>query len=354
MYVPIAAHVRVRVDLRRLAKRAMSTGLILMCVKAAGLARVSVHLERFPKRKRLKGQRQLCLFIVALVTGPLLAQEPEMPVISQWWRGTVYYQYRKQTDDLGQRLAKNTPEQLAEALSFFSYTVNDKDGVDFFMLAAPTSIEALATINRLPHPVVDKIVSTVLLPTVPGIFIPENPISDLEMLIASTRTGTGVPVTINGKAFSFIPGARFTANEYTFFLDVNNDFSFPLKNYRISSDFGPRINPVTGAFRVHEGLDLAAPTGTEVFATRSGTVAEIGSNAVYGNYIIIRHSDGWSSLYGHLSKIEITAQSTVQSGMLIGRVGSTGQSTGPHLHFELRKNGTAQNPGSYLDFKGAK
>jgi murein DD-endopeptidase MepM/ murein hydrolase activator NlpD len=103
--------------------------------------------------------------------------------------------------------------------------------------------------------------------------------------------------------------------------------------------------------RIHHGFDLAAPEGTEVYAAGDGIVTEIGNDPVYGSYLVIKHGETWASLYGHLSKIETTLRTPVRSGNLIGRVGSTGQSTGPHLHFELRRNGEALDPGRYL-FKG--
>jgi murein DD-endopeptidase MepM/ murein hydrolase activator NlpD len=80
-------------------------------------------------------------------------------------------------------------------------------------------------------------------------------------------------------------------------------------------------------------------------------VAEVGEDPIYGNYIILQHDENWVSLYGHLSAVHAVLRSSVRSGTLIGNVGSTGQSTGPHLHFELRQNGKAQDPGKYL-FQG--
>jgi murein DD-endopeptidase MepM/ murein hydrolase activator NlpD len=101
---------------------------------------------------------------------------------------------------------------------------------------------------------------------------------------------------------------------------------------------------------MHQGMDLAAPEGTEVLAVSDGTVTDAGFDPVYGNYIIISHSEKWTSLYGHLQKIEIALRSTVKSGSLIGRVGTTGQSTGPHLHFELRQDGKPLNPAGRLRY----
>jgi murein DD-endopeptidase MepM/ murein hydrolase activator NlpD len=125
-----------------------------------------------------------------------------------------------------------------------------------------------------------------------------------------------------------------------------------LRVYTLTSSFGPRINPVTGNQGFHRGLDFAAPEGADVFAAREGIISEIGEDPVYGKYIVIQHGDTWASLYGHLSSVTAVLRSSVQSGTLIGKVGSTGQSTGPHLHFELRQNGRAQDPGRYLFREG--
>jgi murein DD-endopeptidase MepM/ murein hydrolase activator NlpD len=103
---------------------------------------------------------------------------------------------------------------------------------------------------------------------------------------------------------------------------------------------------------MHGGLDLAAPEGTDVFAAAAGVVTETGNDPVYGRYVIIKHGDVWASLYGHLSVVETALRKEVLSGSLIGKVGSTGQSTGPHLHFELRRNGRVEDPGKYL-FQGS-
>jgi murein DD-endopeptidase MepM/ murein hydrolase activator NlpD len=195
-----------------------------------------------------------------------------------------------------------------------------------------------------------------LLPSVPGIFLPETPETDMEQLLASARDGEGgVVLTFNREgvkvSFRFIPGADFTPTERAFYLTVG--FRFPLRSYRLTSPFGPRISPITGTLRNHSGLDLAAPMGTDVYAARTGIVTEQGNDPVYGNYVVVSHDDNWVSLYGHLSVISTTLRSRVQSGGLIGKVGSTGQSTGPHLHFELKQNGKAQDPGKLLFKNGS-
>ena len=88
--------------------------------------------------------------------------------------------------------------------------------------------------------------------------------------------------------------------------------------------------------------------GTEVYAAEEGAVAECGENAVYGKFVIVRQDAMWTSLYGHLSAVLVKEGEKIEKGKLLGKVGSTGQSTGPHLHFELRQNGKAADPQTLL------
>ena len=246
--------------------------------------------------------------------------------------------------------AASSAGPLAEALTIYEYTVK---GEDLLSLAARCTVPsaAIPTLNRIPHIQELSEEAVLHLPSMPGIFIPENPENDLELLMGSSRgVEDGFIVTVRrggaGERFFFIPGADFTATERSFFL--TGGFRFPLENFRLSSGFGPRINPVTGNLRLHQGLDLAAPLGANVYAARDGIVTEIGEDPVYGKYVIIEHSENWTSLYGHLSSVNTDLRKNVKSGNLIGRVGSTGQSTGPHLHFEIRQHGKAQNPDKLL------
>jgi murein DD-endopeptidase MepM/ murein hydrolase activator NlpD len=112
---------------------------------------------------------------------------------------------------------------------------------------------------------------------------------------------------------------------------------YPLTNPApITSRFGWRTHPLTGNRRFHSGLDIGAPAGSPVVATGAGTVISAGWNGGYGKAIIIQHSDTQQTLYGHLSEISVQAGQTIAQGTVIGLVGSTGNSTGPHLHFESR------------------
>jgi murein DD-endopeptidase MepM/ murein hydrolase activator NlpD len=124
-------------------------------------------------------------------------------------------------------------------------------------------------------------------------------------------------------------------------------FSWPVTG-TITSPFGWRSNPFGGSPDFHPGLDIAAPTGTTVTAAASGTVIMAQWYGGYGNYISIDHGGGYSTGYGHLSAIYVANGQTVTRGQAIGAVGSTGASTGPHLHFEVRINGKAVDPAPRL------
>ncbi len=116
----------------------------------------------------------------------------------------------------------------------------------------------------------------------------------------------------------------------------------------ITSPFGPRPNPFGGGMEFHQGLDIAASTGTPVTAAAAGTVISAGWYGGYGNYVLIDHGGGMATGYGHLSQIFVSAGQQVQRGQAIGAVGSTGASTGPHLHFEVRISGKPVDPAAYL------
>lgn len=124
---------------------------------------------------------------------------------------------------------------------------------------------------------------------------------------------------------------------------------YPLP-YRVpvTSAYGYRVHPVTGAWSFHTGVDLGAGEGTPIYATRSGTVTTATYSDVYGNYVTINHGDGYSSLYGHMTHYVVSAGEYVSQGEVIGYVGSTGWSTGAHLHFTIYYNGSTVNPMDYI------
>lgn len=122
----------------------------------------------------------------------------------------------------------------------------------------------------------------------------------------------------------------------------------PVDGVRLSSDYGVRTHPVLGGRRAHKGVDLAGPTGTPVYATADGTVSMAQWFSSYGNYIQLEHGGSLQTRYGHLSGYAVRQGQKVRKGDLIGYIGSTGRSTGPHLHYEVRVAGVAVNPVPYM------
>lgn len=114
---------------------------------------------------------------------------------------------------------------------------------------------------------------------------------------------------------------------------------------RMASGFGYRLDPFYHTFSFHGGMDFTAEVGTEVYATGDGRVSKVSQETWgYGNHVIIQHGHGYTTLYGHLSRFAVRAGEKVKRGQLIGYVGNTGRSTGPHLHYEVRKNDNPLNP----------
>lgn len=129
--------------------------------------------------------------------------------------------------------------------------------------------------------------------------------------------------------------------------DATGRFMYPVKA-RITSPFGPRRHPIFGVVSMHSGIDLAAPRGTEIKAAEGGTVIYAGWYGGYGRVVIVDHSKGFSTLYAHLESINVRLGQRIKQGEVVGHEGTTGYSTGPHLHFEVRSKGKPQNPVSFL------
>jgi len=128
-------------------------------------------------------------------------------------------------------------------------------------------------------------------------------------------------------------------------------FLWPVPGYQpkgAGSGFGMRADPFTGAQKMHEGLDIGAPEGTPVFPVQGGTVTFAGERGGYGNLVIVDHGSGLTSRYGHLAAIHVAVGQRLDEGRALGDVGSTGRSTGPHLHLEIRRGGRAVDPAPHL------
>jgi murein DD-endopeptidase MepM/ murein hydrolase activator NlpD len=143
----------------------------------------------------------------------------------------------------------------------------------------------------------------------------------------------------------FLPGARMNTDDLNRIL--GSLFQFPVFG-RISSFFGERQDPFTGVERPHNGIDIVNKPLTPILAAAGGSVADVGFNNNYGNYIILKHSGFYQTLYGHLTRYLVSRGQKVRQGQEIGQLGTTGYSTGPHLHFSIFHNGEAIDPLRFL------
>ncbi|MCQ2418815.1 MAG: peptidoglycan DD-metalloendopeptidase family protein [Clostridia bacterium] len=128
-------------------------------------------------------------------------------------------------------------------------------------------------------------------------------------------------------------------------------YPLPAGTSYVSCAYGYRIHPITGNYSFHSGVDLAASTGTPIYASKSGYVSAATYTYVYGNYVTITHDGGYSTLYGHMDYSIVSPQQYVEQGQIIGYVGSTGWSTGSHLHFTIYQGGSTVNPMNYVSVR---
>lgn len=167
---------------------------------------------------------------------------------------------------------------------------------------------------------------------------------DLSGSIAATLNNLAKRMAFQDKSFTEIQG--FIKNKEVLLARTPAIQPVSNKNLnRIASGFGYRIDPVYKTVKMHAGLDFAASQGTPIYATADGTVTTAGNSGNgYGNHVVINHSFGYETLYGHMFRVKVRAGKKVKRGEVIGYVGSTGKSTGPHCHYEVHKNDRPLDP----------
>jgi murein DD-endopeptidase MepM/ murein hydrolase activator NlpD len=271
---------------------------------------------------------------------------PLIPSLSSY--DDIFSQYCADVENNYMRIASGK----GASKQFYAYKPTKNDTL--FTIAAACSIpyETIATVNGISG--IDETFTgkTLILPTTPGIFVCGTPESSIEILVerkysSAIENSSKEWYTIQGRLFYFLLNERFSSTERAFFLDAT--LRMPLDNAVLTSGYGMRVSPISGNWKFHKGIDLAAPIGTPVYACKDGkVVCCIRGDPTFGNYIILRHDNGMTSVYAHLSKILIHDGDMVQKGAGIGLVGKTGAATGPHLHFEIRINGISKDPEKML------
>ena len=312
----------------------------------------------------MKKLRLCCaaFFFSFIIAGIAAAEYAELPLISELSpHNHIFQQYCD--DVLYARKALAAGKSSRELpLQFYRYQARKDDTI--IRIAARCSIpyDALITLNSIESVKTAITGKMLLLPSLPALYLPEKAISDIEKLteaLSKKLKTESFSITLPSPAnpskkmrVECFPNALLDSTVRSFFFVPL--YRFPLQQAVVTSNFGMRKSPFTGKSAYHAGIDLAAPAGSPVYACTSGKVIETAYSKIYGNYILIRHDDGRESLYGHLSKVKIRLYEKVKSGTIIGYVGSTGLSTGPHLHFEVREYGKAKDPSLFIDTKKAK
>jgi murein DD-endopeptidase MepM/ murein hydrolase activator NlpD len=253
-----------------------------------------------------------------------------------------------------------TDDAEDHVLSYFSYRIKPGDMVSVLAQQFDLTQDTLISVNnikssRLIHPG-----EYLRIPSMPGILYTvkkdgETPTSVAEKFKVDAAKCALANNILQDEAIAsgrtiFVPDAKL---DWATVQEINGDlFHNPLHSwYYISSRYGWRTSPFDASRRTfHGGLDMACSQGTPIYAALSGSVIEVGYNNTYGNYVIIKHGKtGYKTLYGHMSSVDVKQGISVTTSTRIGRVGSTGMSTGPHLHFTVYKNGRSINPMGVLN-----
>ena len=268
------------------------------------------------------------------------------------------------TDYLGSGSAERAPDQtdmnqdgtsinseLSQPMELFytTYRIEKGDTIGAIAQNFGLNQDTLLSFNNIKNSRLIQIGQYIKIPNQDGILYTVKEGDTLASISEKYSVDSDVVKTVNSLSDDrilagsklFLPGARMNQIDVQ---EINGDlFSWPVRGY-VSSGYGYRISPFTGARQFHSGLDIAAPQGTPVKAAMYGRVATTGYDTNSGNYIIIAHHGGYRTLYAHLDVIRVKPGATVKTGDRIGDVGSTGLSTGSHLHFSVFKNGVTVNP----------
>ncbi|MBQ9908789.1 MAG: M23 family metallopeptidase [Treponema sp.] len=239
------------------------------------------------------------------------------------------------------------------SLSYFAYRVRSGDMIGRIAEQFDITSDTIISVNNIRNSRLLQIGDYLKIPTMPGILYNVKKDGETIDSIAEKYKVDAVKcsavnhiehtASISAGSTVFVPDAEL---DWATRAEINGDlFRKPIRaRWYCSSRFGWRSSPFTGVRSYHSGVDMACPTGTNIYAALPGKVSATGYNSTYGNYVIIAHHSGYKTLYGHMSAITCVKGQVVTQDSRIGRVGSTGMSTGPHLHFTVFKNNKQVNP----------
>ncbi|MDY6934610.1 MAG: LysM peptidoglycan-binding domain-containing M23 family metallopeptidase [Spirochaetota bacterium] len=245
----------------------------------------------------------------------------------------------------------NKDSNLLPELRFYKYKVRKYDSFWRILSTTSLNIDTLATCNALSSPMDIYPGKEIYISNMRGIIYKTKRNESIDEIARKYKIDKKYIYNVNrinkgNKSHLFIPCAKISNLEKSLFMGVG--FKFPLKRGKRTSNFGRRKDPFNNRNQFHSGIDIACPMRSRIYAARSGKVFFIGRKGGYGLLVIIKHPHNYYSYYGHLSKILVQKGKDIKRGSVIALSGNSGRTTGPHLHFEIRKGDKPINPGILL------
>ena len=256
--------------------------------------------------------------------------------------------------DDGEEAVQQDVSEDELSLTYQTYRVKSGDMIGFIADKYDVTQDTIISINNIKQSRLIQVGQYLKIPSMPGILYTTKTKGETPSTIAEKYkvdaekcalvNNISIDTELESGLQLFVPEAQL---DWATRQEINGDlFRKPLHSrYYLSSYYGWRDSPFnTGKRSFHTGIDMACSTGTPIYPAMDGVVTAAGYNSTYGNYVIVQHHSGYKTLYGHMSKITCRKGNFVYTTTQIGKVGSTGLSTGPHLHFTVYKNGKTVNP----------
>ena len=247
------------------------------------------------------------------------------------------------------------PDNELPELKFYTYTVKKDDTFWTILATSSQDIDTLLSVNGLSTSKDITAGRKIYIPNMRGVIVKGEDEKAVRRMLRENSIRPEYVSRLNrcaglGKKYLFVPCGKISNLERSLFLGTG--FNYPLPSNqgpRLSSRFGMRRSPFNHRYvEFHSGVDISCPRGSEVMAARDGRVVFTGFEGGYGKLVVVEHEYGYRSFYGHLSKPLVKPGDTVKRGQVIALSGNTGRTTGPHLHFEVRRGGLAVYPGVLL------
>lgn len=295
--------------------------------------------------KTISMLKLIIYLLILFIFHPVYSETTTILLQSMSYDNDQYLTLSEATIASKNRMLKGIREEEYTFPKIFRYKV--KQGEDIWTIIARTSlnIDTIATLNRLDFIGMVKEGGDVLLPDTLGVFLDRDRYEKAEIAqkysIEEDNILTAEDPLNPEKELIFIPEVELSFLERTYLSGVV--FHAPLMGAR-TSGYGLRVDPFINEMTFHGGIDISAKEGRIVRASRGGRVFYTGEESGYGNLIMLQHELGYYTIYGHLMEALVENGQDVETGQSIGKVGTTGRTTGPHLHFEIRRFGKQLNP----------